>query len=515
MARFGNLGMIHPHQPINWTHPLNRDRVFWGMVLPVRNNAKVMYDLCGTNDLTLRAANNYATDWNAIERRPGGWGHLRCNASDSAVSTTAGVPLKTDFPKTLAVWYRSIGTPTTNAAFFGMVHNSAASDPYNSYSLYGNGNLTFSSNSAGTFYFENTSPAIAMSSLTTWTRIGVVATTASRKFYINGKLHTTASTSRSQPTYGATAQFFMGEPWSMTRNPNCLIDDGSVWNRALSDDEMLADYRLSLNGYPGVLRRISWWRSYEPDTPANAGLLTGLVAHWPLNELSGDALDLHASNDLSVSGAVGNSSAVWGTVRDLESGSSQYFFHNDNATLSTGDVDWSLSLWINTESITNSQTFASKWNTTGNQREWILQYSTASARWEFTTSNDGSAVDLLSNNSVSHANSTWFHLVIVHDATNNEKRLYVNNTKASKSYSSGVFDSTAQFRLGANQAFGQFHDGLMSSASFWKNRALTDSEVTSLYNSGSPLPYSSYSSVGGGGGTANPWYYYQMLAGVQ
>lgn len=498
MSRSLTRGIIHPHSPINWGHALNIGLTSWHLCLPGRGGGLTWRDLVGKYDGTL--TNMSSSAWT-----PNGWG-----AFGSVVFGGSG---STDHVLFSNLPWGSSGTLIITAIWDGVNSFQYLCDASSGsrYLVYKN---TFASNSWG-LYLANTMVADSSGGLVDLmdagqpTQIAVTWTATAQTVYKNGRYHNAYTASLSGGT--SPANTYVGARFSAANEWAGTVSEFRVHAGTILTARQIADYyRLSQNGYGDIVRRFVTRLRHNVDTPTNTGLLEDLIAHWPLDELSGDALDVHGSQDLSATGSIGNSTAGWGTVRDLESSSSQYFSRNDNADLSTGDIDWSFSIWINTESITNSQTFASKWNTTGNQREWILQYSTSSVRWEFSSSNDGSTVDTLSNNSVAHANSTWFHLVIVHDATNNEKRLYVNNTKASKSYSSGVFDSTAQFRIGANQAFGQYHDGLASSASFWK-KALSDDEVTELYNSGSPLPYDDYPDEGGGGGTANPWYYYQML----
>ena len=76
-------------------------------------------------------------------------------------------------------------------------------------------------------------------------------------------------------------------------------------------------------------------------------LLTDLVSYWKLDEASGDALDSHGTNNLTVNGSIGTAAGKIGSARDLESsGSDQYFSLADNASLSTGDIDFSVAGWV-------------------------------------------------------------------------------------------------------------------------------------------------------------------------
>jgi hypothetical protein len=265
--------IIHPSHPINWSHPLNNGRLFWGLVLPTRGYSDKFYDLCGHHHCDFRTAGNRSTDWNSGQIRRGGWGNLRCTVADTGCRVETLPLLELALPFTLAIWFQSIGPPTSNSSVFGITHNTTGASPFVSAALAAASitNVYFMSNSSGTFYSENTSPTIAWSSLTLWTRIVVTATTAARRFYINGVYHSQNTTTRTSPTYGATASVLFGEQYSSSRSCIGRLDDGSIWNRALSDDEVMCDYKLGLSGYPGVLRRIGMKRYSEQAAVGGTG----------------------------------------------------------------------------------------------------------------------------------------------------------------------------------------------------------------------------------------------------
>ena len=84
-------------------------------------------------------------------------------------------------------------------------------------------------------------------------------------------------------------------------------------------------------------------------------LLTDLISYWPLNEASGSALDSHGANGLAlgvdpVGSGVGK---VYATARDLEvSSDTQYFTIASNASLQTGDINFSAAVWFLVEDFT-------------------------------------------------------------------------------------------------------------------------------------------------------------------
>jgi hypothetical protein len=63
-----------------------------------------------------------------------------------------------------------------------------------------------------------------------------------------------------------------------------------------------------------------------------------------------------------------------------------------------------------------------------------------------------------------------------------------NNSAASVSHSTGVFNGTAPFHLGRNEEGLSWLNGRLDGVSIWK-RILAAAERTQLYNSGSGLDY--------------------------
>jgi hypothetical protein len=233
-------------------------------------------------------------------------------------------------------------------------------------------------------------------------------------------------------------------------------------------------------------------------------LKTSLISSWELNEASSNALDSHGSNTLTpTGGAIGAAAGPNGVggSRDFESGDTEWFAIADNASVSTGDIDFTIEAWVNIESLTGAdQDIVSKYETSGNQREYRLFYNTASARFSFAMSATGTSQSgaILANGTPS--TGTWYQLIAWHDATNNEMGIAVNAeaSPATSAYSSGVFDSTASFQLGARGTTSPsaYFDGLMAKVRLWK-RILTSQERTDLYNSGDGLAYTAFETATG------------------
>lgn len=224
-------------------------------------------------------------------------------------------------------------------------------------------------------------------------------------------------------------------------------------------------------------------------------LTDSLISYWKLDEASGDAIDAHGSNDLTDTNTVGSTTGVVGNCRDFERGNSEYFSLADNADLSTGDIDYTLTAWFNPESLPGNYityAIATKGTSTGNQREYTVFLTTSSGvtTLQVMVSSAGTAATQVTvTSSATPTAGSWFFVVIWHDSTANTINIQVNNgTVDSTSHSTGSFDGTGPFSIGSFGGFANRFDGLIDEVGFWK-RVLTSQERTDLYNSGAGLAY--------------------------
>lgn len=223
-------------------------------------------------------------------------------------------------------------------------------------------------------------------------------------------------------------------------------------------------------------------------------LTDSLVSYWKCDEASGNLLDAHGTNELTDTNSVGAGTGKINNGRDFESGSSQYFTLADNVSISVADIDFACALWVKLESKAAAQTLVSHWDGPSNQRSWRIEYDSATDRFIFVVSSNGTGganqVIVTANNLGSPSTGSWYYIVAWHDSVANTVNIQGNNgTVDSASWSAGVHNSTAGFKIGAiNATPGQFTDAVLDEIGFWK-RVPTAGERTQLYNSGNGLAY--------------------------
>lgn len=224
-------------------------------------------------------------------------------------------------------------------------------------------------------------------------------------------------------------------------------------------------------------------------------LLDNLISYWALNEASGNALDAHGSNALTGTGSPGSAAGILDNARTF-SGAAQYFARADNAELSTGDVDFTLSCWVYLSAKVANRQVVGKWLSTTNNREYRIVYASGSDRFLFQISGNGVSTTTVTDAVFgSPPLNTWMHIVAFHDSTANQAGIQINGgTPTTAAHTTGAFNGASAFTIGViGEGNGDYWNGRIDEVGLWK-RVLTVEERTDLYNSGNGLAYESFTS---------------------
>jgi hypothetical protein len=234
-----------------------------------------------------------------------------------------------------------------------------------------------------------------------------------------------------------------------------------------------------------------------------ASLRAGLVAFWPLNEIatSGNVSATDATgrgNTLTASGSPVYANGKVGAARNFVSSSAQYLSALSNTDLQFGNGDWTLSLWV-----ANSSTYAGssaiyqhvigKDAASGREFGLRAQISGTGTTCGYTASvfrTNGSelAIQFPGFTSAAAFRGVWNHLAVVHNS--GTVTAYFNYSQtATGSRGATAFNATSTpFNIGRRSYSGFLEnlDGQVDEIGKW-NRALTASEIQTLYNSGRGL----------------------------
>lgn len=224
-------------------------------------------------------------------------------------------------------------------------------------------------------------------------------------------------------------------------------------------------------------------------------------AYYKFDEASGNASDSTVGgNTLTNNGTCLYTSAQLNNGVNFVSATSQYMSHA-NAAAFQATTSISISGWVKFAVLPGGAqaNYVSKAEA-ASQRSYTIEFGVEPNGMYIFSSKDGTAnagsYDEFDSAASLFAATTWYHVVIIYDVTNGSVQCYVNNvakaiTRRAAQNVSTLFNGTDSFTVGGN-TFGRYSDCQIDELGFWKNYKLTSSEVTSLYNSGSPLPYSSF-----------------------
>ncbi len=286
------------------------------------------------------------------------------------------------------------------------------------------------------------------------------------KMYINGIEQSTTNTG----TFGnvnslanAVALNFGAE--SDAGNPfDGKLDDIRLYNRPLSVEEVLRLYR----------------------TTAPSGVDTGLVGYWPFNGKG------FSSSTVTIdrSGRGNNGTLTGGPVKTIGRIGQGISFDGTDDYIDMGDAvepsNITVSAWVKPDVTTLNKRIVSKWGASGSRQYLLAVDNTSSNKFTFSVSSDGATANEICDTTSTYTAGQWYFLVGTYDGS--DCKIYVNGTDVSSiasSTSGNIYSSgTYNLRIGAEADDGSNpFDGSIDEVRIY-NRALSSSEIGSLYNQG-------------------------------
>jgi hypothetical protein len=226
-------------------HPSNAGRLIWLCALPDLAGGSKFIDLMGSTNGTLNnmAAPGTATSGWGATARPGGWNQLNFDGVNDNVTFT-GLETLNGTSSTVATWIRVASYPNNSYLFFGTTTGGNCF-----WWLYG---TTY-------IYIAGIPVPIAATNWSDgkWRHLVLTAGPTTMTAYINGAQVGSAAgpgTSLGSGPKNWMLGDWIGSPGGGYNAPSSF-DDFTVANRAWSSAEALSHYELSLQSYPGPLRR--------------------------------------------------------------------------------------------------------------------------------------------------------------------------------------------------------------------------------------------------------------------
>jgi hypothetical protein len=251
----------------------------WRPNYPLGNGLKFFLPVNGPSDVGSARDCISSLNLSATGGARTGQGGIVCD-STKGFEATLPASLRLPLPLTIACKLRFLGTPVSDTGYFGLIRNNNNTSPYISAGLYVDptGLLGLFADNGGT-----TPPyLITSSAITASSRVGLrdvhvaVLTATTRTLYLNGVLIASSSGSYVNPGYDASALVAAGNYTGVTQNPNCVIEGGAIWNRALSGSEvrqLSADFFAPVRPMSGTAALFGATQTAPPQTAFPAACL--------------------------------------------------------------------------------------------------------------------------------------------------------------------------------------------------------------------------------------------------
>jgi len=227
-----------------------------------------------------------------------------------------------------------------------------------------------------------------------------------------------------------------------------------------------------------------------------ASLRTGLVAYWPLNETatSGDVTAedwTNRGNNLASNNSVLSVAGLKGNAREFVAGNTEYLSRASNTDLTLGNGDWTLAFWFWRSSLTGPQVLVGKDSTSF--REFNIHSTFASDTTLlvleiFNTS--GTARNISAVNA--QVADAWNFVACRHVASTGVTTVRCNATTQAYTRTGGPVEEwvsqNTPWAIGRRGFLsgGLYLTGYVDECAKW-SRALSDSELDTLYNSGAGI----------------------------
>jgi len=218
-----------------------------------------------------------------------------------------------------------------------------------------------------------------------------------------------------------------------------------------------------------------------------------LISFWELEEASGTRNDSHGTNHLTDNATVTSGTGKVGTGAVFAVATQEYLSRADNASLSTGDIDFTVFGWFKptAAALTAGSTGSALVTklTSGGVGEWHLRLDANNGTIRFAIWSSSVNRGEVSRTAAAAAD-TWIFIVAQHDSVNNLVGISINGDAITTIATTGApADTATGFTIGGweNPGVRNF-DGTIDQVGFSK-RLFTADEITWLFNSGNGRSY--------------------------
>lgn len=280
-----------------------------------------------------------------------------------------------------------------------------------------------------------------------------------------------------------------------------------MWDKALTSSEVTTLYNSGkvLEGTQPQASNLQFWYKLDGVQDFYDG------SNWTIKDYGLSSTNITTSSGMDSSSLVSDN-----TIRSTTSPYSSYsvnfdsldYFADTGGGFFNGATSVSVSSWMRMDSVSSiNRIITSNWPTTASQRQYLLRWSDNTGNgFQFYLYGPGGATSpsfvlAESGSTVTAVADRWYNVVGTWDGSN--IKIYVDGVERGSEASSGSVQSVTNANWIGRYSTSSYMDGNLSNIAYWKNTALTQAEVTEIYNAGVPTDLSNFS------GTA-PTYWYTL-----
>lgn len=224
------------------------------------------------------------------------------------------------------------------------------------------------------------------------------------------------------------------------------------------------------------------------ETAAASNVLASVpwVAQWKFNNNGNDSIGANTlTNNNSATFTTGKLGGATGATQ-LVRASTQYWSVADNATLSMGNLDFTVAAWCYLDSLGGFRSIAVKGRGSADNTEFSLDKNSSDVFRFFVS--DGSTLTIATASSFgSVTTGVWYCVIGWYDSVLDTVNICVNDGVIdSAANSTGAFDSSEPFTVGANADTVSAFDGRIDNVCIAKGSGaiLTTAQRAAFYNGG-------------------------------
>ena len=296
------------------------------------------------------------------------------------------------------------------------------------------------------------------------------------------------------------------EPFRIGSNSGATFFDGQISNAAVFNSVLTGSQVATIynNGTPETSishSPFSWWKldntttGIQDSAGSNNGTNNGATKYAGfVNSLAGESSGMTSAN--LVKSNLYRTTPYSNYSINFDSPSGDYFnFNNASSNIMANKNTISISAWFKLDSNTTSAVVSNWYG--GGLSQYLIRYNIGAnlgIQWYVKIGSTSHRIDTNYYPSV----GDWVHVVGVKDPITNggQIRVYINTVEYSlnnSNISNPIFSNNSSDQIGVFNNTADFMDGSISNVAYWTNTALTQGEVTEIYNGGVTTNLSNFS----------------------